>query len=553
MKKQGAKHWEVVFGGKADKFKTQEIVDILLANRGITTPEEKKDFFAPVHPTKLSLKEIGISQVEIKKAVRRIKAAVKKKEKIIVYGDYDADGVCSTAIMWEALYKMGANAMPYIPERFSEGYGLKVDTIKKLKEEDPALKLIITVDNGIVAVPQVAAAKKLGIDVIIVDHHQPGKKKPKSQALIHSLKTSGSAVTWTLARELGIDSGLELVAIGTIADSLALTGINRSFVKWGLEELNKTKRPGLRSLMELAGITQREIGCYEVGFIVAPRINAAGRLAHAIDSLRLVCTKDGNRARDLAEQLGKTNLERQTIVEEVVMHARAGAKDSTGVIILSHESYHEGVIGLAAGRLVEEFYRPAIVLSKNGDTAKGSARSISGVDIHKLIQTAQDLLTDFGGHTMAAGFSIATNNIPAFEKRIQKEAKALLTKELLRRKVKIDMELPFSKLTWELADMLKDFEPIGYGNPNPVFATYGVQVTGSRIVGKDGKHIKLKLKDDGGFIDAIAFGWGEMGEWLKTGTQIAVAYSLETNEWNGARSLELKVKDIRVSSQSVQH
>jgi single-stranded-DNA-specific exonuclease len=536
--------WEVL--GKARK---KDLVDILLENRGIKTAKEKKEFFNPTRPEKLSLKELGISSVEIMKAVKRIKQAKAKKEKVIVYGDYDADGICATAILWECLYyKLGLNVLPYIPERFSEGYGLNIESLKKLKEKDPDLSLILTVDHGIVADKKVDVAKELGIDVIITDHHEKGKTVPKAYAVVHTTKISGSGVAWILARELGATTGLELAALGTISDQLALIGPNRSIAKYGLEALRETKRPGLLSLFEEAGIEKEKIGTYEVGYIIAPRINAMGRLTNAIDSLRLLCTKDRKRAGELADLVGRTNFERQKIVETVVAHAKEKlGKDVTeSIIVLSHESYHEGVIGLAAAKLVERFYRPAIVLSKKKDISKASARSIFGFNIIEAIRKLEDLYIEGGGHPMAAGFSIETSKIKEFAKRINEISKPLLTEEILSRRLKIDLEIDFNQVNQKLYDRLKEFEPTGLGNYQPSFMTKNVEILEARTVGRDNTHLKLKLKKDNLVFDAIAFGFGNLQPKIAPETEIDMVYSIEENIWNNRTSLQLKIKDIKI-------
>ncbi|MEK7112217.1 MAG: DHHA1 domain-containing protein, partial [Patescibacteria group bacterium] len=444
-------------------------------------------------------------------------------------------------------YKLHKNTLPYIPERFSEGYGLNADSIKKLKEENPNLGLIITVDHGIVASSKVEAAKKLGIDVIITDHHQPGKKKPISYALVHTTEIGGAAIAWILAREMKPSSGgVELVAIGTLADQLPLIGANRSFAKYGLEALNTTQRVGLNALYQEAGIVKGDIGPYEVGFIIAPRINAMGRLVHAIDSLRLLCTKNRPRAIDLAKLLNKTNLERQRIVEEVFLHAKGAVGDTKGIIVLAHESYHEGVIGLAAAKLVEEFYRPAIVISKKGKTAKASARSISGFNIIETIRKFEDFLLEGGGHPMAAGFSIETTKIEDFSKKINEVAIPLLTKDILAKKLKIDLEINFSQLGMELLGLIKSFEPTGLGNPTPTFATRKVSINDARVVGREGTHLKLNLEEGGRVLEAIAFGLGGIYPKLSPDTKIDIAYTLEENTWNDKKDLQLKIKDIKI-------
>ena len=536
------KTWEVL------SEKGVDVIDSLLKNRGLKTKKEQEEFFNPTNPNDLTLKELEISEVEMKKAIKRLKLAKKTREKVIVYGDYDADGVTATAIVWEALHKFGLDVLPYIPDRFKEGYGINAKSVEKIKEKSPSLKLIVTVDNGIVASSEISKINKMGIDVIVSDHHAPDKNKPKVSAIIHTSKIAGSAVAWILARETGSKTGLELAAIGTIADQMPLTHANRSFAKYGLVELRNTKRAGLIELMRQAAVKIPEVGTYEVNYIIAPRINSMGRLAHAIDSLRLLCVKDGTRARELAQLVTKTNLERQKVVDEVVISVREKARKlPDGIIFLSDESYHEGVIGLAAGRLVEEFWRPAIVISVGAEFSKGSARSISGFNIVEAIREHADLLVAHGGHTMAAGFTIETAKLTEFEKRIREAAKKTLTAEVLNRKLKIDSELDFKLIDWELAEKLKEFEPSGLGNPTPIFASLKVEVSDVRLLGTEKKHLKLKLKKDGKLIDAIGFGMGESFKDLKKEDKVDVAYSVDENVWNGVKSLQLKIKDLRVA------
>ena len=386
-----SKKWEILHKDPKDIKTIKDITNILLKNRGIKTEKQKMEFFEPIDPMKISLKSLGISESEVKKAIGRIKKAKKNDEHVIVYGDYDADGITGTATMWETLHALGIFVLPHIPERFSEGYGLNLESVARLKKEDPKLKLIITVDHGITAGKKVDEVGKMGIDMIISDHHQQGKEKTKPLALIYTTQIGGSALAWFFAREVlkkvgpfaeGSDlikEKLQLAAIGTVADQLPLVGPNRSIVKYGLEELKNTKRPGLLALFDEAGLTGsdpvKRVGTYEVGFLIAPRINSMGRLKHGLESLRLLCTKDKTKAMEIAGNIGRTNSERQKIVNDVVSHARKSFAEieKQSVIILAHESYHEGVIGLAAAKLVEEFYRPAIVLSIKGAIAKASA------------------------------------------------------------------------------------------------------------------------------------------------------------------------------------
>jgi len=571
------------------KNKVDEIKNVLLENRGMMTKKQKEEFFNPTHPEALELKNLGIRMAGLKKALTRIAKAVKDKEQIIIYGDYDADGICATAVLWEILYFLNKNTHPYIPDRFEEGYGLNVNSVLKLKTEYPELKLIITTDNGIVAHEAVEDAKKFGIDVIVTDHHQPlaeqitrkgfksfrGKntvKKtvkysyPDACAIVHTTKLSGSCVAWILARELGkkfkntklelqIQNDLELAAIGAIADQVPLLGVNRSFAKFGLDSLKETKRPGLIALFNESGLAQTvggvrgrwNIGMYEVNYIIVPRINAMGRMEHAIDSLRLLCTRSNIKARELASVLGQANLKRKKLVEKVVFHAREIVEKQIwkGAIIVDNETYHEGVIGLAASKIVEEFGRPTIVFSKGKKISKASARSVSGFNINESIRRLSDITLGGGGHSMAAGFSIETDKIELFKEKFDQIVTPLLTDELLERKLKIDVELDLTDLSLEFFEIIEKFEPCGVGNPAPIFLTKNVNVYGLRTVGAGGKHLKLVIEKDGKTFEAIAFGKGDYMPVLNGKGKINIAYNLYKNTWNGKSDIQLRIRDIK--------
>ena len=559
FKNHKTKRWEILYKNPKSKITitNEKIVDILLKNRGIKTVKEKKEFFKPTLPEKLEIRNLGINEIYLNKAIKRIQKAFKDKEKVIIYGDYDADGICASAILWEALYSLGLDVTPYIPERFSEGYGINFTSVEKLKSQYPDLKLIITVDNGIVAAKAINKVQKLGIDVIITDHHLKKDKLPSAFSIIHTVKTSGSGIAWILAREIlrrfktssifQINKSLELVAIGTIADQIPLIGANRSFAKYGLVELNDTQRYGLNALFREAGLKKGRIGSYAIGFLIAPRLNAMGRVGHAIYSLRLLCTKSPARATELAIHLGRTNAKRQKVVEEVLLHAKEEAilKSSKGIIVLSHESYHEGVIGLAAAKLVEEFWRPAIVLSRGKNISKASARSIPGFNIIEFIQKYDTYLEGGGGHPMAAGFSIKTEKIAEFSKLVEEDSEKILNKEMLTKTLKADLEIDFNIIDSSLLEKIKEFEPVGLGNPIPIFVTKNVDVLDAKTVGIDSKHLKLKLKNSDKILNGIAFGMGEIRKSISPEKKIDIAYGIEENNWNGDKNLEVKIKDIK--------
>lgn len=542
--------WEVLNQTKIQN--PDEIISVLLENRGIKSKKEKEEFLNPPDPIKISIREIGVKEVLLNKAKKRIIEAKRKKEFVIIYGDYDADGITATAILWESLHEFGLEVIPFIPDRFEDGYGIKPETVLKIKEKFPKVSLIITVDNGIVAYEGIKKAKELGIDTVVIDHHQKGTEKPDTLFIIHNTSVCGSALAWFFSKEIinssQIQERLGLAAIGTIADQMPLVGVNRSIVKFGLKVLENTHRPGLIELFRESGLKRGlepcTLGTYEINYIIAPRINAMGRLKNGIESLRLLCTKSKQKALEIAENVGRTNKERQNIVEEVLSIAR-GKVTNEKIIVVAGENYHEGVIGLAAGKLVEEFYRPAIVFSIKGEVSKASARSVAGFNIIEAIRDV-NLHLEGGGHPMAAGFSIKRSLIEDFTKAINKYADNLLTKDLLQKKVKIDCEVNFRLLNDDLLGEIGGLQPFGLGNSEPIFITKGVEVVNARIIGRDSKHLKLKLKQNEHILDSIYFGGGEMYSKFVSDSKIDVVYSVEENIWNGFKNIQLKIKDILV-------
>jgi len=591
------KKWKVKENGKwkMENGKFEDIILLLLKNRGITNKEEIDVFLQPKLED-VTIDSVGIDKKQLKKTLRRLEKAFIKKEQIVVFGDYDVDGITGTAILWETLYALGFHVIPYIPDRVEEGYGLSIRGISNLIAHITNIKLIITVDNGIVANEAVQFANSLGIDVIITDHHvsTDEENKPQALAIVHTTKLCGAGVAWLLSQQITnktpnnkdvISSGssakqndsgqarmtkyaelqsshLELATLGTIADLVPLTGANRTIVKFGLEKLRQTKRPGLIALFQEAGIDPTSIGTYEVGFIIAPRLNAAGRIESAMDSLRLLCTKDMRRASDLAFRLGNTNRERQQIMKEATEHAITNYKlqmtngVTKKIIFIGHESYNPGVIGLVAGKLVEQFYRPAIVLSIGETHAKASVRSIAGVNIIEFLRSLPEMYVNIGGHPMAAGFTVEVGKMELLQSKLEALADTHITDDLLQRSLSIDCELDLSAITPELFLSLQQLAPFGMGNPEPVFATRGVVVDGIKIMGREGKHVRLRIKSQESRIknngekvfEAIGFGMAEIAKDIKVGDSIDIAYSITENTWNGKTKLELRLKDIQVNN-----
>lgn len=516
----------------------RDLIAQLLKNRGVDKSSEDKFFQPKITDLSDPLKLLGV-----KEARERILEAIKKEEKIIIYGDYDVDGVTATAVLWEAIDSLGGKVLPYIPDRFTEGYGINAEAIKKLAAEGN--KVIISVDSGITAYEQIELAKKLGIDFIITDHHTLPEKLPQAYAIVHTTSLAGVGVAYKLAQSLVDKPALELVALGTIADIVPLTEENRILAKFGLEELKKTNRPGLLALYEQAGIDKRKIGVYEVGFIIDPRLNAMGRLEHAIDSLRILLTRDPLRARELAKKLGETNEERRRRTLTSLDHARDsvddGAKEKLWVI--SHSSYEQGIIGLIAGRLAEEWSRPVIAIAEGEEVSKGSARGIAGFNLVQAIGAAKDLLVSYGGHPQAAGFTIETKNIPAFRKKLQEYIKDKVSEEDLQKKLLVDAEVELHELSMSLARKLEDFGPCGVGNPTPLFVTRNLEVGAMRLLSEN-KHLRVNLSG----WEAIGFGMGPRGAEIRPGMKVDAAFHLEVNNWQDREKLQMKLRDFKVRS-----
>lgn len=553
--------WDIQYkipNKKNKKLEAEEIINVLLTNRGLKTKNEIKNFLNP-ELSELTPKNAGISTKQLEKSIRRIEEAISKKEQIIIFGDYDVDGICGTAILWEVLNAIGVSVLPYIPHRIDEGYGLSEVSLKNILEKYPKTSLIITVDNGIVANKAVDFANKKGIDVIITDHHVPAKKLPSSFSIVHTTLLCGAGVAFLLARQLitnnkklitkGFDH-LSLAAIATIADLVPATGLNRIILKHGLEELRKTERPGFLALIKEAQIEQRDIGVYEIGHVIGPRINAMGRLEFAMDSLRLLCTKDQRSCETLAKKLNTTNQKRKDLTIELSEHARNKILNLGGelpkLLFISDETYQPGVIGLMASRLVEEFYRPSIVLSIGEKYSKASARSIAGFNIIEFIRESSDLLVDAGGHPMAAGFTVETSKIKILSKKLLDLSHKKISQSLLVKALRIDVEISFDNINDDFFDQILKLAPFGVKNPQPVFVTRELKISDIRFVGSEGQHVFMRLlSPENKQMDAIAFNFAEHANDLHTGDKIDVVYAVEKEIWQGNTKFKLKLKDLR--------
>jgi len=545
----------------ASQLKISPMTAALLINRGITNLESAEAFLNP----KLAHLCDPMQIPDMEKAARRALQAKERGEKVVVYGDYDVDGVTGTTILVLALRFLGIEASYYIPHRYGEGYSLSIEAINKLAAD--GTKMIITVDCGISSLEEVDEAYKLGLEVIVTDHHNIPAQLPKAFALVNpklivgehpSKFLCGAGVAfkfaWAMLKVAGIKdvefltSLLDLAALGTFSDVVPLTAENRSIAINGLRLINERKRLGLKHLIEAAGV-KGEVTEDRVYFMLAPRINAAGRLEHASKAVELFLSDDPQVAKELATELGRINTRRQGIGEGIRDEAFGQVNDEyvkeNKVIVLHGDNWHPGVIGIVASKIAEHYWRPAVLVGINEGIGRGSARSINGINIYELLDACQDLFLDFGGHEGAAGFEIALENIPEFEKRLKETADRIIKEEDLKTKIEIDAVLDPAEINLAFVKELDKLAPFGEGNQPPVFASRGLQIESMRQVGKSDKHLKLKLKKDKASLDVIGFGFGHLFNQLAYDKLYDFAYNLEANLWEGFERVQLGLVDVR--------
>lgn len=524
----------------------------ILTKRGVQK-EKLEEFLNPPHPSSLSLKGVGVDTRSVDSLGKILSDTKKSETPIVIYGDYDADGITATAILLETLTSNGFKVVPFIPTREDHGYGLSKRGIDEIITSAKP-RLIIAVDNGVTSIEATRYAQEQGIQIAIVDHHQKSKIKHPADTLVHSTKVAGSGLTWLLVHELckrkvlehRPTNILELAAIGTVTDLVPLTGPNRMIVRHGLTELRSSSRVGIKALLKEARIRQDVLDTYHLGFQIGPRLNATGRLSHAMDSLRLLCTKNPTRAKTLAETLAKANQKRQQLTEEMTVRAFRIAKATPhpAAIIVCDEMFHEGIIGLVAGKLVQAFWQPAIVIAKKSHLSKASARSIPGFNIIEAIRKLDPLLVNAGGHPMAAGFTIKTELIDQFSRAFERSTQKMLSPTVLNRKLNIDTTSEFSELTDSLYEELSLLSPFGVGNPKPLLLSKRVHVISASKVGSQGKHLRLLLEQKNQRFPAVAFGKGELVNTVSRENEMDVVFHLERNTWNNRSALELVVKEI---------
>ena len=531
----------------------------LLVARGHSAAEAAKRFLRP----RLDHLHAPGTMLDLDRAVDRLERAVRDRETILIHGDYDVDGMCSTTLMTRAIRGFGGVAVPFIPRRLEDGYDLTDAGVRAAR--DAGARVVVTCDCGTSAVAAIASLCAAGIDVIVTDHHVPGGSLPECLAVLNpkrpgceypdtDLAAVGVAfkLAMALAERLGANTApilgmLDLVALATVADIAPLRGENRVFVRYGLRLMAETRNAGLRALIRSSGLDGKQLTAGRIGFILAPRLNAVGRLGHAMRGVELLMSENEHEALSIARELEEMNRRRQEIDRETLVEARAQLadpllRDAFGLVI-AREGWHPGVIGIVASRIVEETGKPTLLIAISGTEGKGSGRSIPAFDLHGALSGIRDVFLRFGGHRAAAGVTLEARRIPELARRFDEAARAALRPEDLAPEVRIDLEVSLDEVTSELEALLRHFEPFGIGNPGPVLLARGVRIVGSpRIVGENG--LKIRLATSTGELEGLGWGLAHRAPEIGSGP-LDIAFRLEREEWNGQSKLQARLVDFR--------
>lgn len=546
----------------SEALKLSRIIVKILINRGLETPEKVDKF---INPKMTDLKDPFLLP-DMEKGIERVVEALRQQEKIMVYGDYDVDGITAASLIFLVLNKLGAQVSYYLPNRLVEGYGISEDGLAEAEKQ--GISLIISVDTGVTAVEEAKHAHDLGIDLIVTDHHEPGPILPEVVAIInpkvhaeelggHELSGVGVAfkVAQALYRRLGqpeyeLEEHLDLVALGTSADIVPLTDENRILTKFGIKQIVRTTKPGLKSLTFVSGLMGKEISTGQVVYVLAPRINAIGRLGNAEKAIKLLTTRDEQAASEIAKFLEEENRRRKSIDEKTLREAMDMIDTEIDLsndraIVLSSHGWHQGVIGIVASRLVERFYLPTILIAIDNDEGKGSARSIPSFHIYDALSSCQGDLLRFGGHKYAAGLTIKPSKVEIFRRKFKQVAKDVLEPDDLIPRLKIDAEIDLEDIDTEFINAIDLFSPFGPMNMRPIFLTRNLEVVGTpHVVGKG--HLKMKVKKGSKVFDVIGFGFGEHAQPLALrSVAVDLVYVAELNTYAEQTRIQLRVKDLR--------
>ncbi|MDR3633312.1 MAG: single-stranded-DNA-specific exonuclease RecJ [Isosphaeraceae bacterium] len=550
----------------------------LLINRGIDEPARAKAFL----DARVGSLHDPASLPGAADAADRIVRAIRAGKKIVIYGDYDVDGVCGTSILWACLRLAGAGQVDYyIPHRVEEGYGVNREALERLVHEQGA-ELIVTVDCGISALAEARRARELGVELIVTDHHTIGPDLPEADVIVHprlpgsqyhcgDLCGAGVAfkLAWQVCKSFGdgkkasphlrdfLVGAMSLVALATVADVVPLEDENRTLVRHGLAGMGQNPSEGLRALLEVSGcLDKKKLTSGMIGFNLGPRINAAGRLERAMMAVEMLTTNDTARAREIASELDRCNARRQEVEQSMVAEAHEmikvfGGISDRGAIVVGRSGWHPGVIGIVAGRLMETYHRPAIVVALGDEVGQGSARSIPGFDLYEAIRACSNGLLAFGGHRAAAGLKLPVSHFPTFAEQFESHCRGSLTTEQLQKTLTIDAEVMLGQLTPAVVDEIERLEPHGMGNPRPLLVANGVRVLGDpRVVGPRQNHLQIRFSQGTASAKAIAWNMTEKGKKLAAGTLCSVAFHPSINEWKGRREVQLEVKDFQLDEVS---
>jgi len=563
-------NWQVAETHDADKVESfarqlnsSPVLARVLLNRGIDEVERARGYFIP----KIEHLHDPFLMTDMMAAVERIGQALRDRQGIVIFGDYDVDGTTATSLLLLFFQGLGHPVEYYVPDRLSEGYGVSEKGIRFARER--GAELMITVDCGITAVAEIEAARECGLDVIVCDHHQPGPELPRATAVLNPKREdcrypfkelAGVGVAFkllqALQRHIKLDESrvydlLYLAAIGSAADIVPLVDENRVFVRLGLQQLLQSAlNVGLRSMFDLTSLTGKTIGTGQIVFVIAPRINAAGRLGDAGRAIKLLTSDDEQFAKETAAVLEEENRNRREIDDRMLKEAlelihQNGDPGEENIFVLNSESWHPGVVGIVASRIVDKYFRPAILIATENGRGRGSARSIPGFNIYEALKSCEDLLLAFGGHKYAAGLSIETENIPKLRDKLSQLAGELLTDDMKKPVLRIDSELKFRDIEPTLLKLVQKMAPFGPQNPRPTFLTRGVEIVGSpAVVGRN--HLKFKVRQDGAVMDAIGFDLGDKKYRISSGEQdVDLVYVVDENEYLGRKTIQLRVKDLR--------
>lgn len=542
-----------------EKYKLNKLLSTLLTNRGIIEEAEITKFLNP----KRSDFYDPFGMPDMEKAVERILKAIKDKEQIIIYGDYDVDGITSVTVLKSFLEERGIQVNVYIPNRLNEGYGLNKTAMEEIAKQGN--KLMITVDCGITAVEEVEYAKKIGIETIITDHHEPAEELPKAIAVVDAKRKdnkyecrnlAGVGVVFKLIQALSIKLGLDqkeylkyldIVCVGTISDIVPLTDENRVIVKLGLKLVEQTKNLGLKEILQSCGYSK--INSTTISFGVAPRINACGRMGHQDDALNLLLSKEENEVKELTQKINEYNKTRQeiekNIYNEAIEQIEKEGNDNKNTIVVFGKGWHHGVIGIVSSKITELYFKPSILLCEEDEECKGSGRSIPGFDLHEALMECNDTIEKFGGHAMAVGININKEKIEEFKEKFEKIAKEKEIDKIIPI-LNLDAEIKLDDVNKEMVDSLKELEPFGEANKMPIFAFRNLKIDSIRSL-SEGKHLRLSVKDNKNIINAIGFNMGTLVDNYRIGDRVDIAGNLEINSFNGVDSIQINIKDIMKS------